>query len=467
MNQTTRSPAAQLEPRRIAAASAARLERLPVGRWHARLTAIVGIGAFYEFFEVFLGSVLAAVLGPAWHLSTFETSSLIASVFVGMFVGATSLGRAGDRLGRRRMFLVNLSVYVVFAILAAFGTNVWWLIACRMCAGIGAGAETPLIPTYLGEFIPSRVRGRYIGYAFTAAFGAFPVVALAGSRLAKHHFLLDGWRWLLLLAASGVLFVLWMRRTMPESPRWLVSVGRYDEAETELARIERQVAQSTGRPLPEPEPLPADLPITTTRKVAIRDLFRREYVGGLIGVGAPYSIGVLAYYGFGSLAPVILAHKGFDIQKSLTFTAIMAVGYPVGALTAAYVAERFERRTIVVVSALLCTIAGLLFGYAVADGLILAAGFFMGWFSNIHSSAVNMYASEVFPTQLRSTAIGLCYGSGRIFAVLVPYLGLTILDAFGGGAVLLVSAIFFALTAALVQVFGPCTTGRVLEEVAG
>lgn len=163
--------------------AAARLDRLPVGRWHWKLTVLVGIGAFYEYYEVFLGGVLAAVLGPLWQLNSFETASLIASVFLGMFFGALTLGRLADRIGRRRMFLINLTIYLFFSLVAAFAPNLWVLVACRFIAGIGAGAEAALIPAYLAEFIPPKRRGRHIGYAFTMAFLAYPVITLIGAPL--------------------------------------------------------------------------------------------------------------------------------------------------------------------------------------------------------------------------------------------------------------------------------------------
>lgn len=447
--------------------AAARLERLPVGGWHRKLTAIVGIGAFYEYFEVFVGGVLATVLAPLWGLNTFETACLIGSVFAGMFVGATFLGRLADRVGRKRMFLVNLGVYLVFSLVAAFSPSIWFLVACRFLAGIGAGAEAALIPTYLGEFIPRLLRGRYIGYAFVIAFLAYPAVALAGAPLAKAHWHMDGWRWLLVIAASGIVFVLWMRRNMPESPRWLVSVGRYDEAEAEMQRIEAEVEASLGRPLPEPDMsnAPSLVPTENHERVRLVELFRGENRNRMIAVGALWTIGVLGYYGFSSLAPMLLVDKGFDIQKSLQYTAVIAAGYPLGALVSAWISEHMERRLLLVVSALLTGGAGLVFGYADSDAVIMAAGFAMGFLSNVHSSAVNMYASEVFPTRARSTAIGLCYGSGRVFAMMMPFLGLTILTTVGGSGVLTLSAVLFVVTAFLVQTFGPKTTGRLLEDL--
>lgn len=462
------SPSRVSEDRATAATMSARLERLPVGFWHRKLVLVIGVGAFYEYFEVFLGSVLATVLKPVWHLDTFQTACLIGSVFFGMFIGALTLSRLADIVGRRRMFTVNLSIYLGFSLIAAFSPNVEFLIVCRILAGIGAGAEAALIPTYLAEFIPKNVRGRYIGYAFTIAFLAYPVAAFIGAPLAKAFFLFEGWRWLMVIAASGIILILWVRRNLPESPRWLISVGRYEAAERQMQKIEREVERSSG-PLPELDLSNIDLEanhIVEGKRVSIRELFRGQNTSRMIAVGALLTLGVLAYYGFSSLAPMLLVSKGFDVTSSLFYTAAIAVGYPLGALVAAFVAERFERRTLTVVSALGTGAAGLVFGFTGSTTIILISGFLIGFGSNVYSSTVNMYASEVFPTRLRSTAIGLCYGSGRLFAVALPFLGLPVLTTFGGSGVLIGSAILYIVTCVLVLVFGPKTTGRVLEEVA-
>ncbi len=204
----------------------------------------------------------------------------------------------------------------------------------------------------------------------------------------------------------------------------------------------------TGAELPAPDYAALPPQVDEHSKAKVSDLFRGSTRNAMIAVGSLWTIGVLAYYGFSSLAPVLLVDKGYDITKSLFYTAAMAVGYPLGALTAAIVAEKLERRTLAVSTALATAAAGLVFGYGTGDAIIMAAGFATGFASNVHSSCTNMYASEVFPTRLRSTAIGLCYGSGRLFALLMPFLGLTILDAFGGSTVLLLSAVLFVITAA-------------------
>lgn len=452
------SPGAAVDPQ-----IARRMERLPLSGWHRRLTVIVGVGAFYEYFEVFAGSVLAAVLRGPWRLTTPETALLIGSVFFGMFVGALTLGRLADHVGRRRMFLVNLSIYLLFSLLAAASPNVWVLIACRFAAGIGAGAEAALIPTYLGEFLPRRHRGRYTGFALAMGISAFPVVALVGAPLARAHWLVDGWRWLLVIGASGVLAVLWMRRRMPESPRWLLAHGEPDRAERELERIERDVEASLGAPLPPVEPVAAVVPTGGDLRF-VGDLPGPELHRRMLAIGSLFTFGVLGYYGFSSLVPAILVAKGFDVTTSLLYTAVVAVGYPLGAIAVALVAEVWERKRLVIAATAATAVFGLAFGFADAEAVILVVGFLLGVAANLHSNSASIYMGEVFPTRSRSTMIGICYGIGRLAAGALPFLGLPILAAFGPIGVLSASAACMVVACVCVATFGPRTTGRSLEE---
>ncbi|WP_072802725.1 MFS transporter [Rhodococcoides yunnanense] len=442
----------------------ARLERLPVGRWHHKLALVVGLGVFYELFEVFMGGVLAAVLTPIWGLSTVEKSVLIGSVFLGMFVGTNVLGRLGDRYGRRRMFFVNLGIYLAFTILAAFSPNVWILAACRFLAGTGAGAEAALIDAYISEFVPKWVRGRYVSLTLVFGMLAYPLVALLGAPLARTTFLWDGWRWLLLAGGSGVLLILWMRRRLPESPRWLVSQGRYEEAEQVLSGIENEIARNEKVELPAYESIP-DAP-GRRDTVSLKTLWEPAHRIRVFVISALCVFGTLGYYGFSSLAPIILLSKGFDIVQSLTFTAVIGIGYPLGALASFLLSDRAERKHLLVYSGIIQAALGLVFGFVTQSWAILAVGFVLTLFANLFFALAHIYQAEVFPTSIRTTAIGFGYGLGRLAAAILPFVGLAILDAFGAVGLLSGSALMFTLCVIVVGLLGPRTTGKTLEEAA-
>src|SRR5690242_1285020 len=207
MTNTTQTPASAM------------LEELPVTRWHWRLVVIVGLGTFFDLYEVFLGGVLAPVLGTEFGLGTVGKAMVIAAGFAGMFVGASAFSFVADRLGRRRAFILNLLIYSLFSLAAAFSPNVETFLALRFVAGIGLGAELVLVDTYLAEFMPARVRGRMTAWAYTIGFLGVPLAALLGGKLVVHQHILgiQGWRWLLVFGGFGAALVLAARTGLPES----------------------------------------------------------------------------------------------------------------------------------------------------------------------------------------------------------------------------------------------------------
>ncbi|MFZ3557112.1 MFS transporter [Streptomyces sp. BH055] len=444
-----------------------RLDRLPVGPWHRRLTAIVGVGAFFDLYEVFLGGVLAAALAESWHLSGTEKSWLIASGFLGMFVGANVLSVLADRFGRRKMFLVNLGLYSLFSLACAFAQDATQLSVFRFLAGLGLGAELVLVDTYLAEFLPRKVRGRYIAWAYTLGFVGVPVAALLGARLvAKHELLgIDGWRWLLVAGALGAAFIQILRTRLPESPRWLVARGRTAEAEAVVGAIADAAIQAP--PAIEARG-PGQSPETATpdhQKVPLRQMFKPPYARRTVMWWIFQILQTVGYYGFGSLAPVVLQAKGHTVTESLSYAALSYLGYPVGSALSVPLIDRIERRTLIILSALGIAAFGLVFGFAEASWLIVGAGFLLTVCSNVFSNAFHVYQTEIFPTGMRSSAIGIAYSLSRLTSVVLPFVAIDVLDDLGADAVFIGSGVLMLLLCLNVRILGPRTTGRSLESI--
>ncbi|MGW7574806.1 MFS transporter [Streptomyces sp. NPDC054765] len=447
----------------IGTRAAARLDRLPPSRWHRRITLVVGIGAFFDLYEIFLGGVLAAVLAAQWHLGDTAKSWVIAAGFLGMFVGANVLSVLADRLGRRRMFLVNLGAYALFSLLCAFASDLPWLLVLRFLSGLGLGAELVLVDTYLAEFLPRAVRGRYIAHAYTLGFLGVPVAALLGARLVAAHQLLgiEGWRWLLVAGALGAAFIQLMRRQLPESPRWLTVQGRTEEAERIVAGLEERVARESGGSLPsvpEAETVPE-------RKVPLGEMFRGEQRRRTVMWWIFQVLQTVGYYGFGSLAPVVLTAKGHSVTESLLYAALGFCGYPIGSALSVPLIDRIERRTLIIASALGIAGCGTAFGFATATWAIITFGFLLTVCSNVFSNAFHVYQTEIFPTGLRSSAIGIAYSLSRLTSVVLPFVALSVLNDLGPAAVFLGSAGLMLLLCLDVALLGPRSTGRSLERI--
>ncbi|RTL66945.1 MAG: MFS transporter [Pseudonocardiaceae bacterium] len=454
---------------------AARMDRLPVTRTHRRATLAVGLGLFFEFYEVFLTGVLTSVLTTEFHLTKAQLPPVLASTFIGMFLGALILGRLADRVGRRGAFLLNLGVYSLFSFLGAFSMNAVWLMVTRFLAGIGLGAEPPLADTYLTDLLPPRFRGRYIAWAYTLAFCGVPVVGFLAKGITEGEFLgIPGWRWMFVIGAIGALVVFLLRRGLPESPRWRESAGRQEEAEAVVAEFERE-ARAEGHSLDEPAPVaPVAAPTAVatdaprqsrSARSAIGDLFVAPYRRRTTMMVIFHVFQTIGYYGFGTMVPLVLVAKGYPVSTSLLFTALTYLGYPLGSALSLPLVERFERKFLVIGSLVVMAVLGLAFGFAGSMALILVFGFLYTAVSNVFSNAYHIYQAEIFPTQLRSTASSGTYALSRLATAAMPFVLVPLLNNAGVAPMFAVVVAAVVIVAINVAVLGPRTTGRTLEAV--
>lgn len=445
------------------------LDGLPVSRWHWRLVVLVGLGSFFDLYEVFLGGVLAPVLAKEFGLGSTGKALVIAAGFAGMFVGANVLSIAADRLGRRRVFILNLLVYSVFSLAAAFSPNVETFLVLRFLAGIGLGAELVLVDTYLAEFMPSRVRGRMTAWAYTIGFLGVPLAALLGGRLVARQQLLgiDGWRWLLLFGGLGAVFVLAIRTKLPESPRWLESRGRVAEARAIVASVVGTTTQGAGD-LAEPHQQVPDSDDSDDDAHSVREVLRiafRDYRSRSIMLVIFQVLQTVAYYGFGTLAPLVLVSKGFTVTESLGYAALSFAGYPLGSLISVPLVERFERKYLIIASSLGIGVCGIVFAAADDVVVIVVAGFLLTAVSNVFSNAFHVYQAEIFPTAIRSTASGIAYSLSRATSTVMPFVAVPALATLGPVVVFSGSAVLIVLLCLNVALLGPLTTGLELERV--
>jgi MFS transporter, putative metabolite:H+ symporter len=444
------------------------LERLTISGWHRMLVVLVGLGSFFDLYEVFLGGVLAPILAQEWGLDAIGKASVIASGFLGMFVGANVLSVLADRLGRRQVFLLNLLAYSLFSLAAAFSPNIEVFLVLRFLAGIGLGAELVLVDTYLSEFLPGKVRGRYIAWAYTVGFLGVPVAALLGGKLVASADIagVEGWRWLLVAGGLGAVLVLLIRRVLPESPRWLEAHGRAEEAQA----VARDIAAKAGQPVGDPERAPAPrAPDTVADTRSTLDVLRTAFSGvyrtRTIMLFVFQVLQTVAYYGFGTLAPVVLVQKGFAVTESLGYAALSFAGYPIGSLISVPLVERFERKFLIIYAAIAIAVLGIVFAAASSPWLIVLAGFLLTSASNVFSNAFHIYQAEIFPTSIRSTASGVAYSLSRGTSVVLPFVAVPLLATAGPVVVFGGAALLIVVLCLDVGLLGPRTTGRALEAV--
>jgi putative MFS transporter len=440
---------------------AARMERLPLGKFHRRFIALVSLGNFFDLYDIFIVAYIGAALQQSGFLSLKQFSIFVAAGFLGMFFGTVVFGMGSDRMGRRSAFILLLLIYSVFTFAGAFSPSAGWLIALRFCAGIGIGAEIVVIDTYVTEVVPSYARGRYVAITQVAGFCAVPVAAVLSRLLVPTHFLMSGWRWVMVIGASGALLTWWFRRRLPESPRWLESRGRAAEAEAIVTALE---AGSITVPHPDKRGEEATV-AGVAERASFMELWRRPYLSRTVMLVLFQALQTIGFYGFANWAPTFLLKRGVSLLHSLEYTLLIALVSPLGPLLAAWTSDRFERKWTIVILALLVAGFGLGFGNSIAPAAVIAFGALLTLANYWFSAAFHAYQSELFPTRLRATGVGFTYSWSRLSAAFTSLL----IGAVLGYGVLVVFAVLAAamiLVAAVVAFLGPRTNGMVLEELS-
>ena len=444
-----------------------RLDHLPVGPVHRRVVIGIGLGLFFEVYEIFLSSSIATALETQYGLGGTTLQLLLASSFLGMFIGAAAFGRIADRIGRRRAFLYNLVWFSVWSVIAAFAPNPWMLVGARFMAGIGVGAEYPVADSYLSDVLPKAHRGRLAAWAYTCSFLAVPALGFLSLSLdGRSLFGFAGWRVLLLVGAIGALLVIVLRRGLPESPRWLAGVGRTEEARVALRAFESGAHPSAGCAADcdgEEEVTQASEPVRTAP--ALQRLRLSPYRQRLIMLGMFHLFQPFGYYGFGTLAVLVLVSRGYDLTSSLLFTAVSFIGYPVGSLVSIPLLKRFERKYLIMVTVAVMAACGVLFATVNVHALMVVFGLLITASSNVFSNIYHVYQAEIFPSDVRATAVGWTYSISRLSSAALPFILVPLLDNYGATAMFAAVLVALAATIAIIAPIGPRTKGRSVEEI--
>ncbi|RQS61004.1 MFS transporter [Burkholderia sp. Bp8963] len=448
----------------------ARLDRLPPTRSVWKLVVLLSLGFFFELYDLLYsgyvapGLVKSGVLTATTHglFGTTGVASFIAALFAGLFIGTIACGFLADRFGRRAIFTWSLLWYTAANVVMAFqdtatGLNFW-----RFVVGLGLGVEMVTIGTYISELVPKQIRGRAFACEQAVGFVAVPVVAFLAYLLVPHVPLgLDGWRWVVLIGAHGAIFVWWIRRALPESPRWLAQQGRLGEADRVMRALEAKVEAEYGRPLPPPapaEPVPA--------RGRFGDMWVPPYRNRTIMMTIFNVFQTVGFYGFANWVPTLLIKQGITITTSLMYSSVIALAAPIGPLIGLLIADRFERKSVIVAMAGAAIVCGLLFSQTTVAALLVVLGIGLTLANNIMSYSFHAYQAELFPTAIRARAVGFVYSWSRFSAIFTSFVIAAVLKGFGTVGVFVFIAGAMAIVMASIGLMGPRTKGIALEAIS-
>ncbi len=407
-----------------------RLDRLPWSRWHWTIVIGLGITWILDGFEVTLVGALASVLTDkdTLDLTTQQASSVGTWYLLGAVGGALFFGYLTDRLGRKKLFMVTLAIYLSFTVLSGLAWNFWSFAAFRVLAGAGIGGEYAAINSAIDELIPARVRGRldiaingswWIGTA-VAAFLSYELLNLFRETIS--------WRLGFFLGAIVALAILLIRKNIPESPRWLLTHGRAEEAEQIVAEIEKKVESETRRlPVPEGEPIALEqrrsISFVDVTKYVAKNYPERGFLGLALISGQAFLYNSI----FFTYTLVLSDFFGVDPKKAPLYLIPFAVGNFFGPLLLGPLFDSVGRRVMIsstyITSGLLLIITGLLFTHDVLNATTMTICWcVIFFFASAGASSAYLTVSELFPLEARAMAIALFYAVGTGIAALSPTL---------------------------------------------
>jgi putative MFS transporter len=432
----------------------ARLDRLPISAFHRRIFFLIAAGMFFDGYDLYVG---APVLGTMVK-SGFSTVPLngwfVSLTFVGMTLGSLIAGFLGDRFGRRFTYQFNLLIFGLASLAAAFAWNIEILIALRFIMGIGLGAEIVVGYSTMTEFVPPERRGKWMSSMALVVVSGYPATALLGRFIIPSF----GWQPMFVIAGVGALIVWYLRKNLPESPRWLEANGRNAEAEALMQSIEREVA--AGRPLPAPAPA-APLSGLGLASLLGPSLLPRMIVGSVVLI----TINALIF-GFVNWLPTFFVKQGMSVTDSLTYTLVLASGSIIGCAIGAFAADALGRRPTIIAASLWTIVFGALYPFVKEPSLVLGVGFLLIVGIYVLTAILyGVYTAELFPTEVRLRANGICNMFGRGTTIVTPHIIVPLFLAYGVAGVLAFMIGLLVIQIVVVWGWGIEPARRGLEEL--
>ncbi|HET9147581.1 MAG TPA: MFS transporter [Acetobacteraceae bacterium] len=431
-----------------------RLDRLPISSFHRRIITLIGIGMFFDGFDIYIAAIVLGATIKSHFATIGQGAAFVSATFVGMMLGSLLTGFLGDRFGRRFTYQSNLAIFGIASLLASIAPSMSVLIGLRFVMGFGLGAENVVGYSTLTEFVPPRIRGRWLGLMAVIVVTGLPAAALLGYGLVPHF----GWRIMFVLGGIGALFVWRLRKSLPESPRWLETKGRVQEAEALLISIEAESAKAG--------PLPQAVAAPLVPQATLGTLFRAPLFGRLVlGCIALIVINTLIY-GFITWLPTFMVKQGLSVATSFGYALLMALGAPVGSLIGAFTADRWGRRPVIVTSSVFAIVFGSIYPFVHDPVFLPVVGFALTVpIYVLVAMLFGIYIPELFPTEIRLRASGICNTFGRGATILTPFLVIHLFRLYGVGGVLALMTGLLAALIIAVLTLGVETSRRGLESI--
>ncbi|MDE1007036.1 MAG: MFS transporter [Paraburkholderia fungorum] len=448
-----------------------RLDQLPATRPVWMLVLLVSIGGWFEFYDLFMTAYVGPGLVKSGMYSVTTASffgfsglgAFVAASFAGLFIGTFLLTGLADRFGRRTVFTASLLWYSVATLVMAFQDSAQAINIWRLIAGIGVGVELVVIDTYVSELVPAHFRGRAFAFVHLVQYTAVPSVAFFAWWFEQHPVGgIASWRLTAGLGALGAIAVWAIRRRVPESPRWLAQHGRLAEAGQILDALEAKI----GIPVKD-NGNESGAHIESVQKPArFSEIWQPPYRRRTLVLLTFHLIQSIGFYGFASWVPTLLVAKGITVTHSLLYSFIIAFANPIGPLIGLAIADRIERKTLIVLSAAGVALFGGMCAVVQSDVFLIALGVLLTLCNTLLSAGYHAYQAELYPTRIRARAVGFVYSLSRLSAMFSGFFIAFTLRSFGTSGVFALITAVMIVVMITIGVFGPKTNRRSLDFVS-
>ncbi|MFD1554892.1 MFS transporter [Paraburkholderia silviterrae] len=454
-------------PIKSRASAAARLERLPFSGYHKLIFLIIALAFFFDSVDLGTMTFVLGSIKKEFGLSSAQAGLVASASFFGMTLGAAAAGLLADRFGRRPVFQWSMVLWGIASYLCSTAHDVNSLIGYRVLLGFGMGMEFPIAQALLSEFVPSAQRGRMVALMD----GFWPLGFITAGIVAYFVLPALGWRTVFALLAIPAVFVLVVRRIVPESPRWLEHRGRLADADRVVSDVEARVMRAAGLaslPAPAPEPLAQTAP--KHRRSALREIWSPAYRRRTTMVWLLWFFALLGFYGLTSWLGALLQQAGFAVTQSVLYTVLISLGGIPGFLCAAWLVERWGRKPTCIASLVGGGVMAFVYGQTALHGasivLLIGSGLVMQFFLFAMWAALYTYTPELYGTGARATGSGFASAIGRVGSLIGPYVVGVVLPLSGQGGVFTLGALSFAVAALAVWVLGIETKDASLEALS-
>jgi len=441
----------------------ARVERLPLSKWHVRMMSIAGVAHFSDAFDSLAIAFVLPVLVGLWQIAPAEIGFLISAGYVGQMLGAVGFGWMAEKYGRRTALRWTVVVISAFSLACAFSWNYLSFFIFRTIQGLGLGGEVPVAATYMNEVSAARFRGRIV-LLLQAAFAIGIVVTSIISIWIVPNL---GWQWMFYIGAVPALLAIFLRRLMPESPRWLASKGRLQEADQVLDKVEAEVTSNGKTLLPA---IPEKIPPIVAGEANMASLFQGQYLGRTIALWILMFCTSIVGYGLLTWMPTIYRTVlKLPVSEALQYGLVGSVASLLGVLSGAFLVDLIGRRPTFMLG---------FFGSAIPLAVlwwtplpiatlyvVTLAGIGL-YFISMLLSGLYLYVPELYPTRMRALGAGVASAWLRIGAIVGPSMVGWILGVSDLNSVFLMFALV-GVVGGLVILFATIETrGRPLEQLA-